>query len=261
VDTTLQFLRPGIGEPRFVAAGDGSEGPEDPSHTEGRRVAIANARGRPSDLEGDGFCLIERATAKRDFFDGSWDGYDDELVEAIGAVSGCDRVVVFDHTLRASDDSARRLDGTARQAVPLVHNDYTPSSGRVRARDLLPADVWDAAPRRFCILNAWRPLATVQQLPLAMCDASSVAGDDLIAVKRYAPGRIGEIQLVQFHPGQRWHYFPEMTSGELLVFRTFDSDETSTRRFTPHTAFVDPSASPSAPPRESVEARAFALWF
>lgn len=50
-----------------------------------------------------------------------------------------------------------------------------------------------------------------------------------------------------------------MAPRELLLFKQYDSD-TSKLRFTPHTAFDDPTTLPNAPVRESCELRAICFF-
>lgn len=50
-----------------------------------------------------------------------------------------------------------------------------------------------------------------------------------------------------------------MEADQAYVFKCYDSDKSGVR-FTPHTAFVDPTTPPDAPPRESIEVRALVFW-
>jgi hypothetical protein len=95
---------------------------------------------------------------------------------------------------------------------------------------------------------------------LALCDASSVAPDDLVAVERRAKDRIGEIQQAVYNPAHRWYYYPLMTMDEALLIKTYDSATDGRARFTLHTSFDDPSSAPDAPPRESLETRCFVFF-
>ncbi len=115
--------------------------------------------------------------------------------------------------------------------------------------------------RRFAIVNVWRSIrGTVRNAPLALCDASSVAPEDLVSVKRQARDRIGEIQQAVYNPAHRWYSFPEMAPNEALLIKTYDSATDGRARFTIHTAFEDPAAAADAAPRESFETRCFAFF-
>jgi hypothetical protein len=50
-----------------------------------------------------------------------------------------------------------------------------------------------------------------------------------------------------------------MRRDEAIVFKVYDSDK-NRARFTAHTSFNDPATSPGAPPRQSIEMRAFAFF-
>jgi hypothetical protein len=51
-----------------------------------------------------------------------------------------------------------------------------------------------------------------------------------------------------------------MRRDEALVFKVYDSETDGRARFTPHTSFVDPTSPANAPPRQSIEVRAFAFF-
>jgi hypothetical protein len=91
--------------------------------------------------------------------------------------------------------------------------------------------------------------------PLALCDAASVAADDLVASDLIYPNRNGETYSVKFNPDHRWFYFSEMAADEALLLKCYDSATDGRARFAPHTAFVDPTTPKDAPPRESIELR------
>jgi hypothetical protein len=51
-----------------------------------------------------------------------------------------------------------------------------------------------------------------------------------------------------------------MSRDEALVFKVYDSAKDGRARFTPHTSFNDPQSPAGAPPRQSIEVRAFAFF-
>ena len=79
-------------------------------------------------------------------------------------------------------------------------------------------------------------------------------------MERHAKDRIGEVQQVTYNPAHRWFYYPRLQPDEALLIKTYDSATDGRARYSVHTAFEDPSAAPDAPPRESIESRAF-LFF
>ena len=58
----------------------------------------------------------------------------------------------------------------------------------------------------------------------------------------------------------RWYYAKEMQTDEALVFVCYDSRSDGRARLTPHAAFRDLSVGPDAPPRQSIEVRAFVFF-
>ncbi len=232
---------------------------------EARRVTIHDGRASAEgfDLDRQGFTLVRHDSAVGDFYDDAQIEalYEAELEALVKRVTGAARVVVFDHT-RRSDSLAMRETQGIREPAGNVHNDYTARSAPQRVRDLLPAHEAEALlQRRFAIVNVWRPIqGPVQAAPLALCDARSVAPEDLIAAERRAKDRVGEIQQAVFNPAHRWTYFPNMARHEALLIKVYDSAEDGRARFTIHTGFDDPTSPPDAPPRESIETRSFVFF-
>jgi hypothetical protein len=175
-------------------------------------------------------------------------------------MSGANRVVVFDHTLRSGDEAEREA-RLLREPVLSAHNDYTEWSGPNRVRELLPAEAEKLLERRFAIIQVWRAInRPIESNPLAIADARSIAPEDLLVAERRYPHRIGQTYRLKYNPAQRWYYFPRMRRDEALVFKVYDSEKDGRARFTPHTSFDDPSTPPGAPPRQSIEARALAFF-
>lgn len=80
-----------------------------------------------------------------------------EVEALVKLATGCERVVVFDHTLRESDSTAGLNAGTAAvSAAPVnrVHCDYTENSGPKRVAEVLSDEFLRG--RRFAIVNVWR---------------------------------------------------------------------------------------------------------
>ena len=175
----------------------------------------------------------------------------------IRATWRADRVLIFDHTVRRRVDGAADVRGAGpRQPATRVHVDQTHTSGANRVREHLPAEADELLKGRVQVINLWRPIrGPLRDTPLALCDANSVAADDLVASDLIYPNRNGETYSVKFNPGHRWFYFSGMTAGEALLLKCYDSATDGRARFTPHTAFVDPTTPADAPPRESIELR------
>ncbi|MCB1807856.1 MAG: methyltransferase, partial [Candidatus Competibacteraceae bacterium] len=112
-----------------------------------------------------------------------------------------------------------------RPAVLLVHSDYTPKSGPQRVRDLLPAEADQLLQQRVAFFNVWKPLyRPVEELPLAMCDATTASDEDMLLMQLKYRERTGEIYVMRYSPSHRWYYFPNMTPQQALLLKTYDSE-------------------------------------
>jgi hypothetical protein len=215
-------------------------------------------------LEDEGFQLLTAPTSVTDFGDEEAirTRYYAETISLLEEVTGASRVVVFDHTIRRRIPGvADRATGIPRQPVPRVHNDYTVKSGPQRVRDLLGDEADALLQKRFSVINVWRPIrGPVQDSPLAVTDARSVAQHDLVATDLVYADRMGEIYYVKFNPEHRWFYAPAMRSDEVMLIKCYDSVADGRARFVPHSAFIDPTTPRGAPPRESIELRALVFY-
>ena len=213
-------------------------------------------------LDRQGFDLRPHRSAVTSFYDDAVvkAEYYPEVARLIAEATGAARVLVFDHNVRFAPRAGQPGSG-AKEPVKRVHNDYTAKSGPQRVRDLLPAGEAEAAlRRRFAIVNVWRPInAPVEESPLALCDATTIAPDDLVRSELRYRDRVGETYAFTHNPAHRWYYFPRMRPDEALFIKGYDSDPAKAR-FTAHTAFRDPTSPPNARPRESIEARAIAFF-
>ena len=226
-------------------------------------------------LDQQGFLLQEHKSRVRDFYFGLNDTnpgkelYESEIETILKEVTGCHRVVTFDHTGRSSSaDQREKLQ--CREPSSVIHNDYTEWSATKSLKDLL-GEKAAANIKRFAIINVWRPInpGRVQIWPLCLCDSATVnAKTDIIPVKRISKDRIGEIQMAYHSPNHQWYYYPDMASDEILLIKTYDSiKDGTTNRYTIHSAFeglqegggnVDDKT--SIPPRQSIETRAFCIY-
>jgi len=213
-------------------------------------------------LEREGFIFVNHETKVKNFYD---EGevrsvYYAETEQLVKEISGAKRVVVFDHTLRSADPGMReekQISGPVRNA----HNDYTEWSGPQRVRDLLPDEAEELLKRRFAVVQTWRPInKPVQREHLAIADARSVGIKELIPSARVYPDRRGEVYHSTYNPEHRWYYFPNMRRNEAIVFKCYDSERDGRARWTAHCGFDDPTSSPGAPPRESIEMRTLAFF-
>ncbi len=228
-------------------------------------VAIHDGRAARDQLSLDreGFALTHHDTAVSDFYDADEVRrvYYPEVERLVREVTGAAKVVVFDHNNRSSAQATRE-EKRVREPVRVVHNDYTVKSGPQRVRDLLSEDeAEERLKHRFAMINVWRSIrGPVRRMPLAVCDARSIAQDDFVATDLVYEGRTGEVYQIAFNPEHRWYYFPELARDEAILIKCYDSMEDGRARFSAHTAFDDPTTPPDAPPRESIEARTLVFF-
>ena len=185
-----------------------------------------------------------------------------QIIEFVKRHTGANRVEVFDHTIRKRMPADLSQQTTVqRPAVLLVHADYTVKSGPQRVKDLLPGEADQLLKRRVAFFNVWKPLnARVEELPLAMCDATSAATADMLIMELKYAERTGEIYVMRHSPAHRWYYFPLMQPDTALLLKTYDSETDGRARFMGHSAFEDPTSPPDAPKRESIEVRTMAFF-
>lgn len=214
-------------------------------------------------LDQHGFRLIHRETRVQNFYDAHEVKavYYPEVEYLVRKCTGAARVFAFDHNVRCKA-LVQHGKSEVREPVKTVHNDYTLKSGPQRVRDLLPTEEAEVLlQHRFAMINVWQPIrGPVQESPLAVCDARSIAPEDFVATDLVYRGRRGEVYSVAFNPSHRWFYFPSMQTNEALLLKCYDSVDDGRARFTAHSAFDDPTSLPNAPARESIEARTLAFF-
>ena len=228
------------------------------------KVPIYNGRAIADrlSLEDEGFVLVQHNTEVKNFYDQDqlMSVYYKETEDLVKRVSGAQRVLVFDHTLRAADSEIREKNQVS-SPVRNVHNDYTEWSGPQRVRDLLPNEAEGLISRHFAVVQTWRPInKPVQNDHLAIADARIIATGELVPSARIYPNRRGEVYHLTYNPAHRWYYFPNMQRNEAMVFKCYDSMKDGRVRWTAHCAFDDPTAPPNLPPRESIEMRTLAFF-
>jgi hypothetical protein len=183
-----------------------------------------------------------------------------EVEAALKAHTGAEKVIIFDHTLR--DSTAEPGRAALREPVRRVHDDQTQQSAPNRVRKhLSPEEAAWRMERRFAIVNFWRPVGgPVLQTPLAVCDARTLAPEDLIPSDLVYPDWTGETYAVAFNSAHRWYWFPHQLPSEATLLKVYDSATDGRARLTAHTAFDDPDTLPNSPPRRSIELRTLLFW-
>ncbi|MEM8621389.1 MAG: CmcJ/NvfI family oxidoreductase [Actinomycetota bacterium] len=237
----------------------------------------------PRDFDRHGFDFVEAPSAVRDWRDS--DALDAVVRPEFGAFVrdyiGCDEAVVFPFIARSEAAAAKVADYGP---IEFVHSDFSDDYGpmvteagrpyRQFLDPLLAAQGLDrgvvADASRIAVVQGWRNTGPTQaDTPLAVCDATSVDRERLIAhVVPFYGGLRLDFEILAVRPpddgaADRWYTFPAMQPDEMIVLRTYDSACADAGRpfWTPHSAFHDPhvTADPSTR-RESVEVRALCLW-
>jgi hypothetical protein len=274
VQAPVSYLAPGGDGPVEVrvyppSSRRGIVRPESVRHT----VSIHDARSIAGTLRLDshGFEFHSRPTRFEDFFDDAAvrGRYYQDVRDAVRAFTGALEVVVFDHNVRSAARAGRGEAGV-RTPVDQVHNDYTERSGPKRKREILEvAGRLELADRRVAFVNLWRPIVgPVQDNPLALCAASSVAPGDFVEteIRHFGeddldtPRHTGQIYSVRHNPAHQWFYVSDMRPDEFLLLKCYDSRADGRARFMPHTGFRNPACPPQFVPRESIEERTLVVF-
>ena len=260
VTADLNYLAPALDRPRTYTFEPPSGEPRSNIVPEPHSLPIHDVRpiSETVSLDREGFTLVRQNSSVKDFYDEDEvrSVYYPEAERLIKTATGADRVFIFDHTVRKRVQGAADRDGGLRQPVARVHVDHTEKSGPQRVRDLIPDEAEELLKGRVQIINLWRPIrGPLLDSPLAVCDARTVKPNELVAADLVYPNRIGETYSVKYNSGHQWFYVPRMTADEILLLKCFDSKSDGRARFAPHSAFIDPTTPPDAPPRESIELR------
>jgi hypothetical protein len=237
---------------------------------------VHDARAASSDLGLDtsGFTLRHRPSEVRDWYDNDevMRTYYEECRELARELTGASHAFTFDHIIREPGQQVtgggvfkRSAVTTAEKGggyISAAHMDYTDNSAWHDYLALHGVPEPEGATRVIAI-NFWRPLFdTPEREPLAVCDARTVAADDLMELRLFGYGHEGyswhEIGIDVFEvaasPDQRWYYYSDMTPDEVLLMKSYDSLGVIGRGC-PHASFTNPSASPALPFRRSIELR------
>ncbi len=240
----------------------------------GREVWISDMRGQETSLDREGFQLVRHVSTVPDLNlieeDAEVDQrYIEEMTALLMEVTGAAHVFMQGAGKKRYGPSATdRLTGLT-NALPALypHGDTTDASA-VRLAEMIMQFVPDLQLTdfsRWAHINMWRPITPPpQDYPLALCDARTVRDADREVVVAHTEIRGGgdfvfDTTGYMFSPEHRWCYWSEMTSDEVLVFITHNSDPALPHQVA-HSAFFDATCPPGTPTRGSVEMRALALF-
>jgi len=263
MQAAINYVARGPGRMRFFA----NDSSRDTVVLDPRTMEIRDARAAATTLDREGFVLVPHRSAVADFADASEVAqlHPREIIGLIERETGADDVVVTGTgILRFAERS--NLSGALDNSKParFAHVDVSDATaGEFGARSLPPGA---GPPRRTVHYNIWRALSPApQDVPLALCDAQSVAATDLLPADAMFD-RDGKIVwsfeglVVAHSAGHRWHWFSDLSRDEAIIFKTNDSDPLRAHSV-PHVAFDDPSCPADATPRSSIEMRAIAYWY
>lgn len=197
--------------------------------------------------------------------------YYHECETLVRSLTGATTVRAFHHRYRqqkpAPADTAEVIKTYTTTPVPDIHIDNDASTAHAHLARLLPpaeAARWTAPGRHWAILNVWRPLAPVHQMPLALLDPSStpihMTG---LAEPVHTRGNYkSHIRGVRWHPKYRFYYASRMGAGEALAFVDFDSARRWRLGGVAHGAvrLEEGGREENVSPRRSVEVRCLVLY-
>lgn len=238
-------------------------------------VTICNARpiADKFSLDKEGFILIQRKLSCLNENDQEImrEKYLNEMIPFIKEYFGASWVTRFDlggFTLRSlGKNSISRLEGVTNSRMVrgngagFAHIDYSSVAGpMIAARDCQVQGLEIKSYSRLMIVQAWQALSPPpQDVPLAFCDASSIAETDLVETEYRNYGVAHKTWLLHHSPSHRWYYFPDLTRDEIILFKGYDSAKHN-HPWSAHGAFDNRHAYPNANPRESVETR-FCVYY
>lgn len=228
--------------------------------TDPRTVDILDAWSQQPTLSVDkqGFELHEFKSDFKDFDHGVdvKQIFYQQVIDFVKLHTGAKQVVAVAHTIRKRQpENLKNQREIFRPAVLLVHGDYTETSGPLKLKFFLPELPTQG---RVAFYNVWKPLYNrVEELPLAMCDATTYNPEDLLCMDY---NRIGEIYLMRYSLNHKWMYFPGMDADQALILKMYDSNYDKSCRFLMHSAFEHPNTPTDALKRESIEVRTIAFF-
>lgn len=263
VDAVFNYLDVSAEKPAYYLYQPEDETPIERPKNSKHMMRVTDVRSRLGELSLDveGIDMLTYKSTVPDFYDSDSVKtiYYPEVEQIVREHTGATKVLVFDHNVRCAPRHDAGEKGVS-SPVRFAHNDYTIESGPQRVRDLLPKEADYLLKYRFSVINVWRPINhSVRDVPLGVCDASTMEQKDFIATDLVYPDRTGEIYSVRHRKQHRWFFVSDMTPDEVMLLKCYDSD-TKVARFTAHSAFNDPESPEDVQPRESVEARTLAFF-
>ena len=239
--------------------------PRTTGKSEAHSVLVRNARlAEELALDRQGFQLVHQETAVRDFYDRAEveKVYYREIEALLKEATGAEKVVVFDHQVRNIEFS-KQGEKDAREYVRTVLQRL---HREVRTASRAGSSAGGGSGRRDCVIASRDQCLAADSrtdrihAPPAVCDARSIDPNDFVPTDLVYRDKLGEVYRFTYDPQHRWYYFPRLERDEAILLKCYDSKEDGRARFSAHSAFDDPTSSPDAAPRESIEVRALVFW-
>jgi len=229
-------------------------------------IAISDVTGHEAlfSLDQAGFECIKSPVDLRDWSDEAvLSTYLPALAQWLKLRLGCKDVFCYAYNFRKNGEDKKQVRGLQYGVKPpffRVHCDSSEATCRQRLELYFPDTFDGIMKKRVRFLNIWRPLSSipVEDCPLALCDFRTVDKEDLVPMDIVYPHFVDEAYEVRYNPSHRWFYKKGMTQEDAIVFKLYDNLE-SEATVCPHSAFVDPTASPTATPRSSIEVKMIVL--
>jgi len=155
----------------------------------------------------------------------------------------------------------RFVDGGNPPAIDAPHLDFHVDQTLTKAWVGQDMTVFDM------ILGIWKPDnmdSPVVDYPLAFMDATTLDPKDAIPLfgdveQTKMDQTVHRIKFtsssMKYNSKQKWYYYPNQTSDEVLIFRQYTNENTLGTFANPHTSFKVPEFPADAPSRRSVEMR------
>ncbi|KAI1421926.1 hypothetical protein F5Y12DRAFT_787130 [Xylaria sp. FL1777] len=152
-----------------------------------------------------------------------------------------------------------------------AHVDQSGKGARTLLGDNLPDEAEKLSQTRWGTVNLWRPIQPIRRDPLCFCDGRTISDEDLVPIDTVPPpkgtssfyesiskGDGFQTLEVRANPKHKWYYLSGMKPDEALIFKGYDSKNTTTSRCC-HASFRHPKTT-NDPPRESMEMRFFVFY-
>jgi hypothetical protein len=181
------------------------------------------------------------------------------------ASTGASKVVCFNHNVRSAGAPGLDLEKQKVEHVgPMrrVHIDVAVGGVDEAVTKRAGAEFMSKIQGRWKIINAWKPIKTVERDPLAIAVGRSVPDEDLINLQRYRPdGSLSESRYaVKAGTSHEWYYVPKQRPDEMILFTQYsDNPNRTVADRVAHCAFSLPGTE-DKPIRESVEVRALCVF-